>query len=229
MLGVGSGEAVNEERFFREQRGYWPTWKERIERLSEATTLMRRLWSSESYFDFDGTYFKMPKVMLYTKPKTKIPIYFSAMGAKAASYAGRFGDHLITIASPEKCRQVIFPNFEDAARLEGKDPSKTEKMVLILFEIGEQKSSLAKIRGGAASFLTKRAFENTDPRDLETATSAIDAAVIKEYFHLPLSANDLIDVAEQYLKAGANHLVFGTGADPKLIKLVGETLLPSLN
>jgi len=229
MLGIGSGEAVNEERFFREQRGYWPAWKERIERLSEATTLMRRLWSSEDYFDFHGSFFTMPHVMLYTKPKTKIPIYFSAMGAKAATYAGRFGDHLITIASPEKCRRVIFPNFEDGVKLEGKDPSEAEKMVLILFEIGDPERSLRKLQAGGASFLTKKAFENPDPRDLEASTSTVEAAVIKEYFHLCRTADALIDVAEQYRKVGAHHVVFGTGADPKLISLVGEAVLPSMN
>ena len=227
MLGVGSGEAVNEERFFREQRGYWPAWKERIERLSEATTLMRKLWSSEDYFDFHGSFFKMSQVMLYTKPKTKIPIYFSAMGAKAATYAGRYGDHLITIASPEKCLRVIFPNFEDGVRLEGKDPSEAEKMVLVLFEIGEPERSLRKIRANDASFLTKKAFENPDPRNLEALAAKLEDAAIMEYFHLCPTADALIDVAEQYRKAGANHIVFGTGANQKLIRLVGETVLPS--
>jgi len=229
MLGVGSGEAVNEERFFRERGGYWPAWKERIERLSEATTLIRRLWSSEGYFDFHGRFFTMPKVMLYTKPKTRIPIYFSAMGAKAASYAGKFGDCLITIASPEKCRQVIFPNFEEGLRLVGKDPSEAEKMVLILFEFGDPELCLRKIRAGGAAFLSTRAFDNPDSRNIEASTAAVDVPSIKEYFHLCATADALIDVAEQYRKVGADHLVFGTGADPKLIRLIGESVLPSMN
>jgi G6PDH family F420-dependent oxidoreductase len=229
LLGVGSGEAVNEARFFQEKLGHWPAWKERIERLAEATALMRKLWSSEDYFDFQGRFFKMPQVMLYTKPKTKIPIYFSAMGAKAATYAGRFGDHLITIASLEKCKHVIFPNFEEGVRMEGKDPLEAEKMVLILFEIGDPEQSLKRLKAGGASFLTTRAFDNPDPRNLETSTSTVDDSDVKEYFHLCRTADDLIDVAEQYSRVGATHIVFETEVNPKLIKMLGETVLPSLN
>ena len=142
MLGVGSGEAVNEARFFNEQLGYWPKWNERIQRLCEAVELMRKLWTSQDYFTFDGRFFKMTNVLQYTKPKTRIPIYFSAIGAKAATYAGKFGDHLITLSSPDRCRELVFPNFENAFRMEGKDPMEAEKMVLVSVMIGDPDENL---------------------------------------------------------------------------------------
>ena len=79
LLGVGSGEAINEKHFL----GYWPSWEERMERLVEAVSLIKKLWKSEDYFSFEGKYFKMPLAFLYLKPKTSIPIYFSAMGGRA--------------------------------------------------------------------------------------------------------------------------------------------------
>ncbi len=66
-LGVGSGEAMSEKRFM----GRWPPWKERIERLAEAVELIRKLFTSDDFFDFNGKYFSMEKVYLYVKPKKK--------------------------------------------------------------------------------------------------------------------------------------------------------------
>ena len=125
VLGVGSGEAVNEARFFQERENYWPEWDERIERLCEAIKMIRRLWKEKEYFSFEGKYFKMNNLLLYTKPGGEIPVYFSALGPKAACLAGKFGDHLLTMASVERCRDLIFPQFENGMRMEHKDTYKS--------------------------------------------------------------------------------------------------------
>src|SRR5579872_2612697 len=52
-LGVGTGEAVNEAMFLPSG---WPRWKERTNRLVEGVELMRKMWSSGSFFDFTGSY-----------------------------------------------------------------------------------------------------------------------------------------------------------------------------
>src|SRR5690348_6602182 len=52
FLGVGSGEALNE----RAATGAWPRWQERWERLIEAMTIIRRLWSGEQV-SFQGKYY----------------------------------------------------------------------------------------------------------------------------------------------------------------------------
>jgi alkanesulfonate monooxygenase SsuD/methylene tetrahydromethanopterin reductase-like flavin-dependent oxidoreductase (luciferase family) len=43
FLGVGSGEALNEQA----ATGTWPKWQERWDRLVEAITIIRRLWLGE--------------------------------------------------------------------------------------------------------------------------------------------------------------------------------------
>lgn len=40
FLGIGSGEALNEEAAV----GFWPAWPERSERLVEASEIIRQLW-----------------------------------------------------------------------------------------------------------------------------------------------------------------------------------------
>jgi len=43
FLGIGSGEALNEEA----ATGQWPAWKERWDRLIEAATIIRALWTGK--------------------------------------------------------------------------------------------------------------------------------------------------------------------------------------
>src|SRR5947207_13314301 len=56
FLGVGSGEALNEQA----ATGMWPAWPERWERLTEAIEIIRALWSGEpvkhqgTYYNVDG-------------------------------------------------------------------------------------------------------------------------------------------------------------------------------
>ena len=53
FLGVGSGEALNEEA----ATGFWPKWPERSERLVEATELIRDLWKGQQV-NHAGKYFR---------------------------------------------------------------------------------------------------------------------------------------------------------------------------
>ena len=107
IIGVGTGEAVNEAMFLPSG---WPRWKERTDRLVEGVELMKRLWSSDSYFDFQGNYFKMNQVFLYTKPKTNLKVYFSAVGEKFAEISGKYGDGLITLGCVIRTRdaEILF-------------------------------------------------------------------------------------------------------------------------
>ena len=229
MLGVGSGEAVNEARFIRGHQNDWPNWKERIERLTEAVTLIRELWSRDGYFTFTGKYFPMRDVTLCTKPKTRIPIYIAAMGPKAATLAGRYGDNLTTIRSPETCRNVIFPKFNEGIRLQGKKPDEVERMALVNMAIGDPKESIRKLRSGWAGILVKGAYDDPDPRHIETSAATVEESMIREYFQLMPKVEDLVALAKEYQKAGADHIVLETGPYPDLIKSIARRVLPHLH
>ncbi|MGB9023103.1 MAG: LLM class flavin-dependent oxidoreductase, partial [Candidatus Bathyarchaeia archaeon] len=176
----------------------------------------------------NGEYFTMQDVTLYTKPKTRIPIYFAAMGPKAAGYAGRFGDNLITIRSPATCRDVIFPKFNEGLRMQGKSPDEAEKMTLINMAIGDPQESVRKLRSGWAGFLAERAFDDPDPRHIEASAATVEENLIREYFQLLPKVENLVDLAREYQEAGADHIVFQTGASPDLIRSIGHRVLPHL-
>lgn len=96
MLGVGTGEAMNEVPLGI----HWPEQKVRFQRLKEACQLMRRLWS-EDRVSFDGDQFRTHDATVYDKPVGGVPLYIAASGPAAARLAGRMGDGFITTSGKD--------------------------------------------------------------------------------------------------------------------------------
>ncbi|MEM2876101.1 MAG: LLM class flavin-dependent oxidoreductase [Candidatus Bathyarchaeia archaeon] len=224
LLGVGSGEAVSEVPFL----GYWPSWRERTERTVEAIELIKRLWSSEDFFSFEGKYFKMRDVYLYVKPKKPIPIYFSGIGERAAYYAGKYGDHLMTCNTWERCRDLIYPSFERGARSAKKDLRKMEKLVCIGGGIGDEKKVIEKIRKFIAGASIRAMFDERDPRKVEAEGSKLSDETIKRDNLILSSPDELIEVIDNYRKIGTDHLVY-TDWSPsykETMKVFKEKIIP---
>jgi G6PDH family F420-dependent oxidoreductase len=90
VLGVGSGEALNEHVL----GGPWPSADVRLEMLEEAVELIRDLWTGE-VVTRDGKHYKTDTARIYTRPDEPPPIYVSAFGPKALDLAARIGDGYI--------------------------------------------------------------------------------------------------------------------------------------
>lgn len=223
-IGIGSGEAVNEIPFM----GRWPPWEERIERLVEGLDLMRRLWTSKRYFDFDGRYFPMKDAFLYVKPKTKIEVYFSAIGAKAAEIAGRYGDHLYSLNLMEKCRDVTFPAFERGARKAGKDPSKMQKVAVIGGGLVDLKGAARNIRRWNIGAAKIENFSKADPRAIEESGKDVPDDWIYEHYYLCKNGAEMIEVIDSYRKIGTDAFVFADmSPDPqKTIEVFRKEIIP---
>jgi alkanesulfonate monooxygenase SsuD/methylene tetrahydromethanopterin reductase-like flavin-dependent oxidoreductase (luciferase family) len=102
--------------------------------LAEALTVMNNLWTSTEPISFAGKYYKLDNAVILTKPKDKVPVYFSGIGPKASKMAGFYGDHLVTLATdPQLVKNVVFPNFEAGAKEAGKDPKKMERTVMLTY------------------------------------------------------------------------------------------------
>jgi F420-dependent hydroxymycolic acid dehydrogenase len=115
FLGVGSGEALNEEA----ATGFWPKWTERSERLVEATDIIRRLWSGRQV-DHSGNYYKV-NARLYDPPTQAIPLLMAGNGLKAMRRCGQYADGLITDPKTWKEHKT---EFQKGASGAGKDPAR---------------------------------------------------------------------------------------------------------
>jgi len=91
VLGVGSGEALNEHIL----GDTWPPAEVRQDMLAEAVEVMRMLWQG-GLVTHRGRHYRMDTARLYTLPDRPVPVYVSAFGPKAAALAGRIGDGLVS-------------------------------------------------------------------------------------------------------------------------------------
>ncbi|MDX6275617.1 MAG: hypothetical protein QOJ92_2827 [Frankiales bacterium] len=91
VLGVGSGEALNEHIL----GDAWPSADVRLQMLEESVALMRELWKGEDT-DWDGDHYHVENARIYTRPHDQIPVYVSGFGPKAIQLAGRIGDGFIS-------------------------------------------------------------------------------------------------------------------------------------
>jgi G6PDH family F420-dependent oxidoreductase len=88
VLGVGSGEALNEHIL----GDPWPSVGVRQSMLEEAIDVIRLLHRSDKEVSHHGTYYQVQEAQIYTRPQQPVPIYVSGFGPQGAELAGRIGD-----------------------------------------------------------------------------------------------------------------------------------------
>jgi G6PDH family F420-dependent oxidoreductase len=91
ILGVGSGEALNEHIL----GDPWPTADVRLEQLEEAVEVIRTLWRG-GFVNHRGRHYTVDTARIYTMPDEPPPIYVSGFGPQATELAARIGDGYIT-------------------------------------------------------------------------------------------------------------------------------------
>jgi G6PDH family F420-dependent oxidoreductase len=91
-FGVGSGEALNEH--ITGQR--WPSADERLDMLTEAIEVMRKLYAGD-LVTHRGRHYTVETARLYSRPAQPPPIYISGFGPKATRLAGEIGDGFICV------------------------------------------------------------------------------------------------------------------------------------
>jgi G6PDH family F420-dependent oxidoreductase len=97
ILGVGSGEALNEHVV----GARWPDTAVRLDMLEEAVDVMRTLWAGD-WVDHHGRHYTVENAKLYTRPDRPVPVYVSGFGPQAAKLAGRIGDGFVTTTPDEE-------------------------------------------------------------------------------------------------------------------------------
>jgi TAT-translocated FGD2 family F420-dependent dehydrogenase len=145
FLGLGSGEALNEQA----ATGEWPEWRERWDRLIEAVTIIRQLWTGQP-LRHKGTHYTVDG-KLYDPPARPI--------------AGEHGDGLIT--DPQTWKQHK-GEWEKGARSAGKDPGAMPVLVEAFVVVGDQSDAQAAAK--LWNFIPKafKGYQNIpDPAQIE--------------------------------------------------------------
>jgi G6PDH family F420-dependent oxidoreductase len=87
VLGVGSGEALNEHIL----GDPWPPADVRLAMLEEAVEVIRKLHGG-GLVNHHGRHYTVEGARIYTCPDEPVPIYLSGFGPKATDLAGRIAD-----------------------------------------------------------------------------------------------------------------------------------------
>ena len=204
ILGVGTGEAVNATPFL----GRFPAYRERRDRLREAIDLMRKLWTTQDYFNYEGQYYPMKDVFLYTKPKETIPIVISAFGEKSAELAGQVGDGIILMwQRPEQDRNRILRRFNDAATKAGKDPNTMIKIACLMGGVTAATTAAVQISKATWSWSKFSTIYDPDPKSIDVKGQQMSDEEALQYCTFVPKGEDLIEHFDTALKTGINHII----------------------
>ena len=231
MLGVGTGEALNEVA--TGWTGEWPEFKERFARLRESIDLMRQLWT-EDRVNFDGEYYKTVDASIYDRPETPIPVYIAAGGPVVARYAGRAGDGFICTSGKGMTLYTdeLIPAVKEGAEKAERDYESIDRMIEIKLSYDtDPKVALENTRFWAPLALGKeQKHDITDPIEMEKAADALPIEQIASRWIVGSDPDEVVAGVKQYVDAGFTHLVFhAPGHDQRrFLELFERDLAPRL-
>lgn len=229
-LGIGTGESMNEVPVIGIQ---WPDQRERFRRLSEATKLIKKLWS-EDFVEFDGEYYHVHGATLYDKPPQPVPIYVGASGPTAAKFAGRQAEGLIVTSGKgmELYTDTLLPALREGADAGGRDAGSIDKMIEMKVAYDDDLGrARADTRIWAALALpADHKVDVHNPLDMEERAAGLDDATVQKRWLISNDPDEHLEQLRPYLEAGFNHLVFHAPGDdqPRFLKAYAKEILPRL-
>ena len=227
MLGVGTGEALNEVAVGRTE---WPEFKERFARLRESVTLIRRLWS-EDRVTFEGEYYRTSDATVYDRPEQPVPVYVAAGGPLVARYAGRFADGFICTSGKgaDLYRDRLLPAVDDGLDKSGRTREDIDRMIEVKLSWDpDPDRAVSNCRFWAALSLTaEQKHGTTDPVEMERLGDALTDEQVAKRWIVTSDPDEAVEAIRPYLDWGFNHLVFhGPGDDQSrfLTTFAGQVL-----
>ncbi len=223
FLGIGSGEALNEEAAI----GSWPQWPERSERLVEATQIIRELWTG-SQVKRKGKYYQVD-ARLYDPPQNHIPLMMAGNGPKAMRRVGQYADGLITDPKTWSDHKA---DFEQGARDAGKDSARMPVFIEQYVVVGDKKDAMEAAqfwRFGPKAW--KPYFNIRDPKIIEDRATA-EVPLEQVYAEWPISTDPEVHVRclSRLFESGATgvHIHSGQPDQKRVIDFYGREVLPRL-
>jgi coenzyme F420-dependent glucose-6-phosphate dehydrogenase len=231
MLGVGTGEALNE--IATGWTAEWPEFKERFARLRESVDLMRQLWTGDRV-TFEGEFYSTVEASIYDRPDVPIPVYIAAGGPVVARFAGRAGDGFICTSGKgmELYTEQLIPAVLEGAEKVGRDPEAIDRMIEIKLSYDtDYDVALENTRFWSPLSLSKeQKHDITDPIEMEKAADALPIETIAKRWIVGSDPDEVVASIKEYVDAGLNHLVFhAPGQDQRrFLELFERDLAPRL-
>jgi coenzyme F420-dependent glucose-6-phosphate dehydrogenase len=228
ILGVGTGESMNEVPVLGIE---WPEFRERFRRLSEATKLIRKLWTEE-FVEFEGDFYHVHGLTVYDRPEKPVPIYVAASGEVVARFAGRQADGFICTSGKgiQLYRDKLLPAVREGAQAAGRDFDAIEKTIEMKVCFNPDRSqALSDTRIWAALALpAEDKVDIYDPRELEARAARVEDP--ERRWLISDNVEEHVEQIAPYLELGFRHLVFHAPGDDQagFLRRYAEQILPRL-
>jgi G6PDH family F420-dependent oxidoreductase len=194
VLGVGSGEALNEHIY----GDAWPSADVRLKKLEEAVEVMRKLWTGK-VVDHRGRYYTVDSARLYTLPDEPPKVYVSGLGRKSIELAGRIGDGFISV-KPE-------PGPVERFRSAGGDGKPAASGFKTCYAQNEEEGvRIAHERWAMEGLPGELPQVLPSPRHFEQATKLVTADMTRQHIPCGPDPQRHLDMLEQYAKAGYDEI-----------------------
>ena len=224
MLGVGTGEALNERPL-----GFpFPGYAERQARMQESLEIMHRMFAGEK-LTFHGEHYTTETAKLYSPPKGSVPILMAAGGPKSAQFAGTYADGLITsVKDPAETEAKVIAPYRKAATEAGKEHLVlATRWTVVAADQDEAWQALSSMRGLRAP----GRLEATDPMELRIKADEMDRGEVLASYTVVPDTEGLINAYRPLVtEVGADIVSIQVMcADPMAaIKRIGKEVLPEL-
>lgn len=241
VLGVGTGEALNEE-VMGAVAGGWPKFGERMGRLAQAVDLMRRLWAGERVTaepDPSGAppYWPVRGLRLYDLPESPVPIWVAGGGPKIAAFAGRVGDGFI--ATSGKGRELyvdqLLPAVANGLAERGAAgapaPAYERMLELKLSYDPDPARALENCRFWAPLSLPAETKHSLgDAAAMEAAADELPIEQVAKRWIVASEPEQVVAAAREYVDMGFTHLVVhGPGPDQeRFLRTFAADVMPGL-
>jgi coenzyme F420-dependent glucose-6-phosphate dehydrogenase len=230
ILGVGSGEALNEIAVSGRE---WPEFKERFARLRESIKLIRELWTSDNV-NFDGEYYKLVDARIYDRPEQPVPVYIAAGGPVVAKYAGRAGDGFICTSGKgmDLYTEKLMPAVKEGAEAAEKTVEDVDRTIEIKLSYDrDHEKALENTRFWAPlSLSAEQKHSVSSAEEMERLADELPIEQVAKRWIVASDPDEAVAQIKPYLDAGLNHLVFhGPGHDQeRFLTQFSEDVLPKL-
>jgi G6PDH family F420-dependent oxidoreductase len=218
VLGVGTGEALNEHIF----GDAWPRAEVRLRMLEEAVEVMRQLWEGD-FVDHDGEHYVVENARIYTRPDTPPPVYVSGFGPKAIDLAARIGDGFISTKPDAEAVKRFRANGGGDKPAQGGFKAAYAETADEALRLAHEKWPTSGVPGELNQVLPS-------PRHFEQVSELVTAEQIRASFVLGPEPAAHLEQIDTYAKAGFDEVyVANTGPHQEgFFSLYAKEVLPSL-
>jgi TAT-translocated FGD2 family F420-dependent dehydrogenase len=225
-LGLGTGEALNELAAC----GGWGNYDERSERMMEAISVIRQLWTGEPV-RHEGRYYRV-QGRLYDPPVQAIPIYIAAAGEESMTIAAQFGDGLVTGTKPLR-EQEARAVFAEKARQAGKNPTAMPVMTEMYTVVGDRRAAeqYAELWRFHPEASKPRLLDDPDPLSIQRKAQDIPLDAVYKDWPIGTDPEVHVQAIQQLVQAGATIInVHSVQPDMhRAIEFYGREVLPRLH